>query len=82
MSFLSVNQVVGQNVSDTKARKYSNEFLAIGIGARALGMSNATITSVNDVTAGYWNPAGLLEIKSNLAETLSEKLIFRLSNIQ
>lgn len=42
-----------------QAPKYSNEFLNIGVGARALGMSNSYITSVNDVTAGYWNPAGL-----------------------
>jgi len=48
------------------ARKYSNEFLAIGVGARALGMSNAHVASVNDVTSGYWNPAGLLKVKGNL----------------
>lgn len=42
-----------------QAPKYSNEFLNIGVGARALGMSNSYVTSVNDVTAGYWNPAGL-----------------------
>jgi len=41
------------------APKYSNEFLNIGIGANALGKSNAVIAGVNDVTAGYWNPAGL-----------------------
>lgn len=45
-----------------QAPKYSNEFLNIGVGARALGMSNSYITSVNDVTAGYWNPAGLLGV--------------------
>jgi hypothetical protein len=45
-----------------QAPKYSNEFLSIGVGARALGMSNSYVTSVNDVTAGYWNPAGLLGI--------------------
>ncbi len=42
-----------------QAPKYSNEFLNVGVGARALGMSNSYITSANDVTAGYWNPAGL-----------------------
>lgn len=52
--------------SFAQATKYSNEFLAIGVGARALGMSNAYVSSVNDVSAGYWNPAGLLNIKSNL----------------
>lgn len=50
--------------------KYSNEFLAIGVGARALGMSNATIATVGDATAGYWNPAGLLKLKSNLEVSL------------
>jgi hypothetical protein len=49
----------------SQTRKYSNEFLNIGVGARALGMSNAYITSANDVTAGYWNPAGLLGIGNN-----------------
>ncbi|MCX6294816.1 MAG: PorV/PorQ family protein [Bacteroidetes bacterium] len=47
-----------------QAPKYSNEFLNIGVGARALGMSNSYVTAVNDVTAGYWNPAGLLGIKN------------------
>ena len=48
-----------------ETRKYSNEFLAIGVGARALGMSNAYVTTVNDVTSGYWNPAGLTQIKKD-----------------
>jgi hypothetical protein len=39
--------------------KYSNEFLSIGVGARAQGMGNAVVASVADVTAGVWNPAGL-----------------------
>ena len=53
-------------VAQNAAPKYSNEFLAIGVGARALGMSNAQVSVVNDVTAGYWNPAGLMGIKSDL----------------
>jgi hypothetical protein len=44
-------------------RKYSNEFLNIGAGARALSMGNAQVASVNDGTAGYWNPAGLVNVK-------------------
>lgn len=39
--------------------KYSNEFLSIGIGAKSFGMANSTVAHINDVTAGYWNPAGL-----------------------
>lgn len=40
-------------------RKYSNEFLNIGAGARGLAMGSAQVGSVSDATAGYWNPAGL-----------------------
>ena len=48
------------------AQKYSNEFLNIGVGARALGMANSIIASTNDVTAGYWNPSALLLQKNNI----------------
>jgi hypothetical protein len=41
------------------AQKYSNEFLSIGIGARAQAMGTAVIAGGQDVTAGVWNPAGL-----------------------
>ena len=51
---------------DDKTPKYSNEFLNIGVGARALGMSNSVISSTDDVTGGYWNPTGLLGIESDL----------------
>ena len=44
-------------------RKYSNEFLNIGAGARGLGMGGAQVASVKDGTAGYWNPAGLVHVK-------------------
>lgn len=47
----------------TTAPKYSNEFLQIGVGARAYAMGNANVANVSDVTAAYWNPAGLTEIK-------------------
>lgn len=50
----------------TNAPKYSNEFLQIGVGARALGMGNSLVAGVNDVTAAYWNPAGLTQVKNDL----------------
>ena len=49
--------------------KYSNEFLSLGVGARAYGMGGSVVSSVNDVTAGYWNPAGLVEVKDNIQLT-------------
>ncbi|HEU4470607.1 MAG TPA: PorV/PorQ family protein [Flavisolibacter sp.] len=46
-------------------RKYSNEFLNIGAGARGLAMGSAQVASVQDGTAGYWNPAGLTGVKDH-----------------
>ena len=43
-------------------RKYSNEFLNIGAGARGLAMGGAVITNQNDVYAPMWNPAGLIGV--------------------
>ncbi len=46
-------------------RKYSNEFLGIGAGARGLAMGGAVLTSQNDVYAPMWNPAGLNAIDTD-----------------
>ncbi len=48
--------------SQTVIGKYAGEFLAIGVGGRALAMGGAQTAIVNDVTSGYWNPAGLARI--------------------
>lgn len=46
-------------------RKYSNEFMNIGVDAAALGMSNTVTAQTGDVNSGYWNPAGLLNLEDN-----------------
>ena len=59
MLFITVNsfsQVV---------RKYSNEFLNIGVDAASLAMANAVTASSADVNSGYWNPAGLVALEDN-----------------
>lgn len=42
--------------------KYAGEFMAIGVGGRANAMGGAYAAIANDVTAGYWNPAGLANV--------------------
>lgn len=46
--------------------KYSNEFMYLGVGARALGMGKAFTAISDDASSGYWNPAGLLHLPSNI----------------
>ncbi len=55
---------------------HSNEFMYIGVGARALGMSNGFVAVANDVTSGYWNPAGLINIESQLQVSLMHSQYF------
>ncbi len=55
---LTSNFVFSQN------RKFVNEYLNLGVGARALAMMGAVSANTDDVTAGYWNPAGLLDVES------------------
>jgi hypothetical protein len=62
--------VVSSVVARAQIVKYSNEFLAIGVGARAAGMGGAVVSSVNDATGAYWNPAGLVAIKDNVQVAL------------
>ncbi|WMN07154.1 PorV/PorQ family protein [Marivirga arenosa] len=47
--------------------KYANEFLSIGVGARAFALGGATVASVEGASAGYWNPAKLSSLGSDYA---------------
>lgn len=64
------------NAQSDVAPKYSNEFLQIGVGARALGLSNSVVAGVDDVTAAYWNPAGLVGVKTWLQGALMHSEYF------
>jgi hypothetical protein len=50
------------SVRSASPAKYAGEFIAIGVGGRALGLGGAYAALANDVTAGYWNPAGLSQL--------------------
>lgn len=63
---LSLGLLLLLGASASIAQKYSNEFLAIGVGGRAHGMSGAQVALTDDITAAYWNPAGLSQISAPL----------------
>jgi hypothetical protein len=60
VSILSMFVISCVGQAFAQAPKYSNEFMAIGVGARNMSLGGATFASVNDATATYWNPAGIL----------------------
>ncbi len=45
--------------------KYSNEFMNIGVSARSFAMGFTGVSFSEDVTASYWNPAGLTGMESD-----------------
>ena len=57
-SFIAVPLTAGsQNVGA--------DFLKIGVGARAVSMGSAFVAAANDISAVYWNPAGLAHLDEN-----------------
>jgi hypothetical protein len=45
------------------AATYAGEFMQLGVGARSMALGGAGVAISNDVTAGYFNPAGLTSLK-------------------
>ena len=59
MAVILVILPLGGVHAGTGVAKYAGEFISLGVGGRALAMGGAFVALANDVTAGYWNPAGL-----------------------
>lgn len=57
--------IIVNNIYAQTVRKYSNEFMNIGVDAAALGMSNAVVAFTSDVNSGYWNPSGLTHLEND-----------------
>ena len=58
---LSIPLLMGAQV-----RKYSNEYLHIGVGGRGMAMSSSLAASTNDIYSLYYNPAGLAHINKEV----------------
>lgn len=66
--------------SAQSTRKYSNEFMNIGVDAAALGMSNAVVSQTADVNSGYWNPAGLVHLEDNQLALMHSSYFANIAN--
>ncbi|HDQ44996.1 MAG TPA: PorV/PorQ family protein [bacterium] len=51
--------ISGNTVTGLTVGKYAGDFMAVGVGARALALGGAFTAVADDISAGYWNPAGL-----------------------
>lgn len=60
MIFIS-NRVYSQDI--TKVGTSSAAFLGIDIGARAVAMGGSFVAVADDITAIYWNPAGIARLQ-------------------
>ena len=61
-------------------RKYSNEFLNIGVDAAAFGMANAVVASTANVNSGYWNPAGLVALEDKQLSLMHASYFANIAN--
>ena len=61
-------------------RKYSNEFMNIGVDAAAFGMANAVTASTANVNSGYWNPAGLIALEDNQLSLMHASYFANIAN--
>jgi len=53
------------NLGSQRAGISAYQFLKLGAGARAVGMGESFVAVANDVSALYWNPAGLAQFPDN-----------------
>ncbi len=62
-ALLAAVPVLVPAASAQKVVNYGADFLAGGVGGRALGMGGAHVAATQDVSSGYWNPSGLSRLQ-------------------
>lgn len=55
----------GQTETITKVGTTSAQFLKLGVGARAISLGGAFVAEASDLSALYWNPAGLARLNGS-----------------
>lgn len=63
--FTDINAQLFPVLGGQRAGISTAQFLKIGVGGRASAMGDAFVAVANDVSALYWNPAGLSQFKEN-----------------
>lgn len=72
--FLMTGSVYGQSLANgetntiTKVGTTSAQFLKIGVGARAIALGGSFVAEANDLSALYWNPAGLSQLQGGAVD--------------
>ncbi|MFA7228408.1 MAG: PorV/PorQ family protein [Melioribacteraceae bacterium] len=56
---------IAMTVGQSKVGSTAAPFLNLAVGSRAVGMGGAFVASANDVSALYWNPAGIAFQQNN-----------------
>ncbi|MCK5573017.1 MAG: PorV/PorQ family protein [Bacteroidetes bacterium] len=56
------------------------QFLKLGVGARGVGMGESFVAVANDVSALYWNPAGLVQFSENQAMAAHTEYVVGISH--
>jgi len=59
LTVLVIPVLIGGLPGVAGAKKFAGEFMALGGGARALGMGGAFAAVADDASTLYWNPAGI-----------------------
>lgn len=58
----------GETKTITKVGTTSAQFMKLGVGARAIALGGTFVAQANDLSALYWNPAGLSNINGGAVQ--------------